>query len=30
VAALLVALVAYETYSYGEARATLRHEVARH
>lgn len=30
VAALLVGLVAYETHSYGEARAKLRHEVARH
>jgi low temperature requirement protein LtrA len=30
VAALLVALVAYETHSYGDARARLRHEVARH
>jgi len=30
VAVLLVALVAYETLSYGEARAKLRHEVARH
>jgi low temperature requirement protein LtrA len=30
VAVLLVGLVAYETRSYGEARARLRHEVARH
>jgi low temperature requirement protein LtrA len=28
-AALLVALIAYETHSYGEARSRIRHELAR-
>jgi hypothetical protein len=27
-AAALIALVAYETHSYGDARARLRHEIA--